>query len=165
MGPGPHADGGDSTPARPHESGFWPRMFCRVERALLEVRIPCRVGWARCAAHAVAAAFEGSCGSSLAGSSTALHMRGGTAFTLAPLARVSHLASAVRNSSSCDAMRGAVGRGEAGWGGSGWGGGGSHLLLLHIDELDTHGHRVAHVEHLWMFRGCSGDVEGMLRGC
>ena len=147
MGPGPHGvrvasledpHGGDSTPARPHESGFWPRMFCRVERALLEVRGPC-VPWASCAAQATAAALLASCGSSLARwsrLSTAWAARGlmpcerwwACALTLAAVARVSHLASAVRKSSSCDARGGrsavgAVGRRRAGarsrWGGAG----------------------------------------------
>ena len=147
MGPGPHGvrvasledpHGGDSTPERPHESGFWPRMFCRVERALLEVRGPC-VPWASCAAQATAAALLASCGSSLARwsrLSTAWAARGlmpcerwwACALTLAAVARVSHLASAVRKSSSCDARGGrsavgAVGRGRAGarsrWGGAG----------------------------------------------
>ena len=147
MGPGPHGvrvasledpHGGDSTPERPHESGFWPRMFCRVERALLEVRGPC-VPWASCAAQATAAALLASCGSSLARwsrLSTAWAARGlmpcerwwACALTLAAVARVSHLASAVRKSSSCDARGGrsavgAVGRRRAGarsrWGGAG----------------------------------------------
>eukprot|EP00964_Phaeocystis_antarctica_P151186 scaffold118738_cov69-Phaeocystis_antarctica.AAC.3 len=121
MGPGPHGvrvasredpHGGDSTPARPHESEFWPRMFCRVERALLEVRGPCcDVPFARCVAHATAAALLASCGSSLVRLSSTWAARGlkpcgrwrACALTLAALARVSHLASAVRNSSSCDA--------------------------------------------------------------
>ena len=157
MGPGPHGvrvasledpHGGDSTPERPHESGFWPRMFCRVERALLEVRGPC-VPWASCAAQATAAALLASCGSSLARwsrLSTAWAARGlmpcerwwACALTLAAVARVSHLASAVRKSSSCDARGGrsavgAVGRRRAGarsrWGavavGWGWGAAGA----------------------------------------
>ena len=159
MGPGPHGvrvasledpHGGDSTPERPHESGFWPRMFCRVERALLEVRGPC-VPWASCAAQATAAALLASCGSSLARwsrLSTAWAARGlmpcerwwACALTLAAVARVSHLASAVRKSSSCDARGGrsavgAVGRGGGGarsrWGavavGWGWGAAGARL--------------------------------------
>ena len=58
IGPGPHGmraasrdepHGGDSTPARPHESGCWPKMFWRVARALLvrvriRVRVRVRVG-------------------------------------------------------------------------------------------------------------------------
>jgi hypothetical protein len=135
IGPGPHGvraasredPHGGSTIACPHESGFWPRMFCRDGRALLEVRGSCG-GGASCAARGAAAALLASCGSSCCERCSA------RALTLAAVARVSHLASAVRKSSSCDARWGAgsgarwarsgaagLGRGSGRGGGRGWG--------------------------------------------